>query len=51
MVFFAFPEDARWSDERAAVEFDFVIEITPFSREAMWRDPSQESKWAMQGKC
>ena len=25
MVFFAFPEDARWNDERAAVEFSVIL--------------------------
>ena len=25
MPFFAFPEDARWSDERGAVEFTVVL--------------------------
>src|SRR5256885_5100967 len=25
MVFFSFPEDARWNDERAAVEFTVVL--------------------------
>jgi hypothetical protein len=25
MVFFAFPEDARWSDERDAVEFSVLL--------------------------
>ena len=25
MVFFSFPEDARWDDERAAVEFTVVL--------------------------
>jgi hypothetical protein len=25
MVFFAFPEDARWDDERSAVEFSAVL--------------------------
>ena len=25
MVFFSFPEDARWSEERAAVEFSVVL--------------------------
>jgi hypothetical protein len=25
MVFFAFPEDARWNEERAAVEFSVLL--------------------------